>query len=89
MNVVFIHTLGVDEAVRLSLGGNVMLAARIISAFHLPSAHQVSLKVLVCSRADMEIVPSAFVFPERKPSWIYIMGKEKFRIPKPYWRLDK
>lgn len=92
MNVVFIHTSGTDEALRLTLGGNVMLAARIIFTFHLPLANQLSLKVLVFSSGDMKIVPSAFAFAENQKEnslGFYIMGKGKSPIPKHSWRLDK
>lgn len=92
MNVVFIHTSGIDEAVRLTLGGNAMLAARIIFTFHLHLANQLSLKVLVFSSGDMEIVPSAFVLAENQTEnnlGFYIMGKGKSPVPKHSWRLDK
>lgn len=92
MNVVFIHTSGIDEAVRLTLGGNVILAARIIFTFHLHLANQLSLKVLVFSSGDMEIVPSAFVFAENQTEnclGFYIIGKGKSPVPKHSWKWDK
>lgn len=92
MNVVFIHTSGIDEAARLTLGGNVMLAARIIFTFHLHLVNKLSLKVLVFSSGNMEIVPSAIVFAENQTEdslGFYIMGKGKSPAPKQSWRLDK
>lgn len=92
MNVIFIHTSGIDEAARLTLGGNVMLAARIIFTFHLHLVNQLSLKVLVFSSGDVEIVSSAFVFAENQTEnslGFYIMGKGKSAVPKHSWRMDK
>lgn len=69
-----------------------MLAARIIFTFHLHLANQLSLKVLVFSSGDMEIVPSAFVLAENQTEnnlGFYIMGKGKSPVPKHSWRLDK
>lgn len=90
--MVFIHTSGIDETARLTLGGNVMLAARIIFTFHLHLVNQLSLKVLVFSSGDMEIVPSALVFAENQTEYslgFYILGKGKSPVPKHSRRLDK
>ena len=69
---------GIDKAVRLTLGGNLMLAAMIIFTFYLPLANKLSFKVLIFSSIDLEIVLSAFVFAENQNEsslGFYVMGK--------------